>query len=201
MHKTVQPVKTERSLMSQTEKPKKGRRAYLNDFHRTLSGEYVYQGVTYTFEGNKKQRLHLYYKLLAISVVLAAAGIVSGCISAPGTLNCFYVLLPYMISFMTSLSLIWGLCRLWAGGSPLREYIYQATMDQFQPRGTLTAVSAGCAVVGETIYVIRNGAQGMVSGMILFLICQALVLASSIFWVHLTENSCWIKNEASIPRE
>ena len=48
--------------MSHTEKPKKGRRAYLNDFHRTLSGEYVYQGVTYTFEGNKKQRLHLYYK-------------------------------------------------------------------------------------------------------------------------------------------
>ena len=44
--------------------------------------------------------------------------------------------------------------------------------------------------------VIRNGAQGMVSGMILFLICQALVLASGILWIHITENSGWIKNEA-----
>jgi hypothetical protein len=102
---------------------------------------------------------------------------------------------------MASCSLLWGLCRLWAGGSPLREYIYRATLDQFRPRGTLTAVSAGCAVVGEIIYVVRNGNEGLVSGMILFLVCQTVVLAGSLLWMYLTENSCWIKNEASIPRE
>lgn len=182
--------------MSHTEKPKKGRRAYLNDFHRTLSGEFVYQGVTYTFEGTKKQRMHLYYKLLGIGLVMAAAGIVSGSISAPGSLNCFYVVAPYVISLLSSFSLLWGLGRLWAGGSPLREYIYQATMDQFQPRGTLTAVSAGCALVGETVYVILNGTEGLLLGMILFLICQALLLAGSILWIHTTENSGWIKNDA-----
>ena len=181
--------------MSQTGKPKKGRRAYLNDFQQTLSGEYVYQGVTYTFEGSKKQRMHLYLKLLALGLVMAAAGITAGSISAPGSLNCFYVVIPFVIALMASLSLLWGLCRLWAGGSPLREYIYQATLDQFPPRGTLTAVCAGCALVGETVYVIRNGTGGLVGGMILFLFCHAVILAGSILWIHTTENSCWIKNE------
>lgn len=187
--------------MNQYQPPKKNRRAYLDDFHRSLSGEYIYYGVTYTFEGTRKQRFHLYYKLLCLSLVMSAAGLVTGCIRAPGALNCFYVLGPYLVSFMASASLIWGLCRLWQGGSPLREYVYKATLDQFRNRGILTAVSAGCAVAGEILYVILNGNENLVSGMILFLICQALVLASSILWVHLTENSCWIKNEASIPRE
>ena len=181
--------------------PKKKTRAYLDDFHRSLTGEYIYHGVTYTFEGSKQQRIGLYVKLLVIGLLIAAAGLVSGCIRAPGALNCFYVLGPYMVSFMASWSLLWGLCRLWAGGSPLREYIYRATLDQFRPRGTLTAVSAGCAVVGEIIYVVRNGNEGLVSGMILFLVCQTVVLAGSLLWMYLTENSCWIKNEASIPRE
>ena len=52
--------------MPQNSKPKRNKRAYLNDFHQTLSGEYVYQGATYTFEGSKKERMHLYYKLLAM---------------------------------------------------------------------------------------------------------------------------------------
>ena len=186
--------------MAHQQSPRKNRKAYLNDFHQSLSGEYIYCGVTYTFEGTRKQRFHLYYKLLALSVVMAAAGLVSGCITAPGTLNCFYVLIPYMISFMASISLIWGLCRLWAGGSPLREYVYQATLDQFQTRGMLTAICAGCAIVGEIVYVIRNGSQGLVSGMILFLFCQAVTVAGSLLWIRTTENSCWIKNEAPKPK-
>ena len=186
--------------MPQNSKPKRNKRAYLNDFHQTLSGEYVYQGATYTFEGSKKERMHLYYKLLAIGAVLAAAGVTSGCITAPGTLNCFYVLIPYMAAFLASASLIWGLCRLWAGGSPLRDYLYQATLDQFQTRGMLTAICAGCAIVGEIVYVIRNGSQGLVSGMILFLLCQAVTVAGSLLWIRTTENSCWVKNEAVKPK-
>ena len=95
--------------MAHQQSPRKNRKAYLNDFHQSLSGEYIYCGVTYTFEGTRKQRFHLYYKLLALSVVMAAAGLVSGCITAPGTLNCFYVLIPYMISFMATISTSVGL--------------------------------------------------------------------------------------------
>lgn len=186
--------------MSQYPSPKKKQKAYLDDFHRSLSGEYIYCGVTYTFEGTRKQRFCLYFRLLALSLVMAVAGVVTGCIRAPGALNCFYVLGPYLVSFVASGYLIWGLCRMWHGGSPLREYVYQATLDQFRSRGILTAVSAGCAVVGEIVYVIRNGIGDLMSGMILFLICQALVLLCSLLWVHLTENSCWVKNEASGPR-
>ncbi len=186
--------------MSQNDRPHKNRRAYLNDFHQTLSGEYVYTGVTYRFDGSKKERMKLYYRLVFLAVLLLAAGLVTGLIAAPGSLNCFYVVVPYMVSFMASISLIWGLCRMWAGGAVLREYIYKATLDQFQPRGTLTAVSAGCAFAGEIIYVLRNGMGDLQSGMILFLSCQAVVLVCAILWVHTTENSGWIKQEGTAPR-
>lgn len=183
--------------MSQKGKKRSGKRAYLNDFHQTLSGEYVYQGATYAFDGSKQQRQHLYYKLLAIGAVLTAAGVTSGCVTAPGSLNCVYVLLPYMIAFIAALSLIWALCRLWAGGSPLREYIYRATVEQFRPRALIAAAAACCAVLGETVYVLLHGTEGLVTGMILFLLGQVLTAAAAIFWLRTAEACRWIKNDPS----
>lgn len=195
VHKT-DPCGTERVPMPQKDKKRSGKRAYLNDFHQTLSGEYVYQGATYAFDGSKKQRQHLYYKLLAIGTVMTAAGITSGSVTAPGSLNCFYVLIPYFISFIATLSLIWALCRLWAGGSPLREYVYRATVEQFRPRAVISAVAAGCALAGEIVFVLCNGTGGLVTGMILFLLGQALTVTGSMFWLRTAEACRWIKNEA-----
>ena len=194
VHKKA-PCETECVSMSQKDTKKKGRRAYLDDFHKTLSGEYVYRGATYTFNGTKEQRRHLYYKLLAIGIVLAAAGLTSGSITAPGALNCFYVVIPFVTALIASLSLLWALCKLWFGGSPLREYIYTATVEQFRPRSILAAVSAGCAIVGEILFVILNGAQGMVATMLLFLLCQAVILAGSLLWLRIVKRFSWTKNE------
>ena len=193
-HKNI-PCETECVTMSQKDTKKKGRRAYLNDFHKTLSGEYVYRGATYTFNGTKEQRLHLYYKLLTVGIVLAAAGITSGCITAPGTINCFYVVIPFVAALIASISLIWALCRLWIGGSPLREYIYTATVEQFRPRAVIAAIAAGCAIVGELVFVALNGAQGMIATMLLFLFCQAVILAGALLWYRLTKTFGWTKHE------
>ena len=188
-------------MSNQTEKRPGGRRAYLNDFHQTLSGEFVYEGALYTFEGTPRQRRMLYLRLAALGLVMSAAGVVCGCIYAPGTLNCFYILIPYIISLMASVSLLWGLARLAWAGSPLRAYIYQATMDQFPVRTTLAAITSGAAIVGEVVYVCLHGAGELAAGMAVFLLCQGLVLAGALLWRRLTENSCWVKSEGPKPQE
>ena len=71
-------------MSNQTEKRPGGRRAYLNDFHQTLSGEFVYEGALYTFEGTPRQRRMLYLRLAALGLVMSAAGVVCGCIYASG---------------------------------------------------------------------------------------------------------------------
>ena len=96
---------------------------------------------------------------------------------------------------MASVSLLWGLARLAWAGSPLRAYIYQATMDQFPVRTTLAAITSGAAIVGEVVYVCLHGAGELAAGMAVFLLCQGLVLAGALLWRRLTENSCWIKSE------
>ncbi len=152
-------------------------------------------GVTYTFEGDDRARKGLYFKLLILGLVMAFCGLTAGLIPAPGALNSFLILVPATISFMTTLALLWGLIRMWKGGATLSEEEYQATLDQFPPRGTCTAVCAGVSIAGELLYVWKNGLNGQGVYMAAFLICQALVLAGAVLWVHTTENSPWIKNE------
>ncbi len=151
--------------------------------------------VTYTYEGDSRARKRFYGKLLALGLVMAACGLTAGLIPAPGALTSFLVLVPATISFFTTLALLWGLARMWKEGATLSEEAYRATLDQFQPRGTCTAVCAGVSIAGEALYVWRNGAEGQFVYLILFVICQAIVLAGAVVWVHLTENSPWIKQE------
>ncbi len=153
-------------------------------------------GVTYTFDGDDRARKGLYGKLLCLGLVMAACGLTAGLIPAPGGLTSFFVLVPATISFMTTLALLWGLARMWKGGATLAEEEYRATLDQFPPRGNCTAVCAGVSLAGELFYAWRSGVGDQLLWFILFLICQAVVLAGAILWVHTTENSPWIKNEA-----
>ncbi len=154
-------------------------------------------GVTYTFDGDDRTRRALYGKLLGLGLVMAACGLTAGLIPAPGALNSFFILVPATISFMTTLALLWGLARMWKGGATLSEEDYKATLDEFPPRGTCTAVCAGVSIAGELFYVWKNGLNGQGFWMAAFLLCQALVLAGAVLWVHTTENSPWIKNEAT----
>lgn len=177
--------------MAEKNKKKKGRRAYLDDFQTTVSGEMIYCGAYYAFQGGARARKRFLLKMAALSGVAVVLSVLSGCVPAPGALNCFYVLLPLLGSILSAVSVLWAVIRLITGGEELREYIYSATMEEFPLRTALCVGFAGLGLVGELLYLVLHGMEGKLFGMLIFLLCQLLVLLLSVFCRRTAKASVW----------
>ena len=183
--------------MAENEKKKKGRRAYLDDFQTTVSGEMIYCGAYYAFQGGARARKRFLLKMAALSGAAVVLSVLSGCVPAPGTLNCFYVLLPLLGSILSTISVLWAVIRLIAGGEELREYVYTATLGEFPLRTALTVGFAGLSILCELLYLVLNGAEGKIPGLLLFLISQGVVLLSSLFCRKTAGAAKWKRLENS----
>lgn len=136
------------------DKEKRGRRSHLGDFSPTASGEYVYTGPTYVSQGlPPRPAMALRWALSLGCAVLAAA---SGCLPAPGMMDCFYVILPWAASLLAAASLVWAAARMAYWGQPLREYVYQKTVRALPLRCALTAAAAGAAAVLSPVYALTH---------------------------------------------
>lgn len=173
------------------------RRAYLDDFRRTVSGEYIYIGKTYAFSGTKKERKRGLILWGLQAVVMAAMAMVGGCIYAPGLSYCAYILIPYVAGLLAAWSVLWGFVRLAWGGDPLREYVYSATVKQFRLRTVLAAVCSAAAIAAEILYVALHGVMDMLPGMVIFLVSQMVVLILALLWQPLGRNMAWELQENS----
>ena len=89
------------------EKKRRGRRAYLEDFQKTATGEYVYTGKLHYYETQGLERRQALLRLWLLTGAIAAAVVVSGCVPAAGMSNTFYVLLPYAGALLSAASVVW----------------------------------------------------------------------------------------------
>ncbi|MBR5114158.1 MAG: hypothetical protein IK101_02575 [Oscillospiraceae bacterium] len=145
-------------------KKSRGRRAYLDDFRRSASGEYIYTGAYYSRSGGYSRREHL-ARLWPAGAVLIAAAVARGCIPvagmAGGTLHSLYVLIPYLCELICAVSVVWALVRLSANPEPLREYVHSATAAILPLRSAFAAAFAAAAFVGEAVFFAIHGAEGL----------------------------------------
>ena len=183
--------------MAESRSNKKGRRAYLDDFQTTVSGEMIYCGAYYVYQGRTEARKGFLLKVTAASAVAAVFSVLSGCVPAPGTLNCFYVLLPLLGSILSAVSVLWAVIRLIGGGETLREYVYTATVEELPLRTALCIGCAGLSILGELLFLLLNGAGGKVPGLLLFLISQGMVLLSALFCRKTAAAAKWKRLERS----
>ena len=181
--------------MPDNKKKRKGRRAYLDDFQTTVSGEYIYCGAHYTFRGTAGQKKCFLQRLAALSAAAMVFSVLSGCVPAPGTLDCFYVLLPMLGSILSAVSILWAAVRLISGGEQIREYVYKATVEQFPVRTALCIGCAGLSLLGELLFLILNGTEGRGAGLAIFLFSQALVLASALLCRKTVDSVNWERGE------
>lgn len=131
---------------------KKGRHAYLSDFHRDVSGEYVYSGPVYQYDGPLAQR-QFTVRLLAPGVVLCAAVVAAGLLRTPAMLNTFYVILPFVGEVVCAGLSLWALVRLCWHLPQIRGYVYRATVETLGVKLLLTAVCAGMCALAQVVFI------------------------------------------------
>lgn len=159
-------------------RPKRGKNSYLNDFHVNLAGEYIYDGEVYACAGGDAEVKALRIRLWAYAAVIAAASVISGCISAPGMQNCFYVILPYIGELCAALSVVWALARMGTDWNSIRAYVYERTVPALPRRALLASGLAAAGFIAETVFLILSGSGGQGGFAALFLLLRAAVFGS-----------------------
>ncbi len=174
-----------------TEKKRKGRRAYLNDFQKDEKGQYVYQGTLYEWKGEKGTLHRELMVLWGLCIAMLASLLAAGCVDAPGAMNAAYVVLPFAVSLIFGISAGWGLWRLSLGGSPLRSYIYEQSAGRLPGRLAGTMLGAGLAAAGEIVFLFRNGLRGKLTESLLFMALEGLALAMAAVFRMRVKKMAW----------
>ena len=68
-----------------------------------------------------------------------------------------FVLLPYLVEMGGLAAVGWALCRITAGGDPLRAYVYEATVLKIPRRAWVAMIGAAATLVGGIVYVASQG--------------------------------------------
>ena len=144
---------------------KGGRRAYLNDFVADENGGYLYGGTRYEPEnGNVKSYCR---SLGAAMTVITAVSAASGCISAEGSTNCFYVADSATVKVLRS-------------EKPLREYIYVKSVKRIPIFLFCAAGFAAAGAVCTGVYIALNGIEKRVAETVIYIVLK-LAAATLLF--------------------
>lgn len=175
------------------EKKYKGRRAYLNDFKKNDEGNYEYRGTMYRFVGEKETfRKEMFWLWLLFGGMMVTL-LITGCLDAPGLMNSFFVILPFSVSFVFGISTGWGLWRLTNGGTLLRAYVYEASAEKLPFRSGGVLVCTFAAIVGEIMYILRNGLGEGILKILLFLLLEGLISAFTLLFIQRFRQISWEK--------
>ena len=140
--------------------PKKGRKAYLNDFQPNLAGEYTYNGAHYHYVGEGMSygsvRRNTVFGAAAMLVGLLAPGFVR----AGGMGNCFYVLIPYMAEAISVFVTMFAVFKMLTGGERIREYIFEKSVKRIPAGCVCCAVFAAIGFVCSMVFSAINGIGG-----------------------------------------
>lgn len=182
------------------EQKKKGRRAYLNDFHKDEKGSYVYRGELYDYAGGKEALKKELWILWGICAAMLAALLAAGCMNAPGMRDCFYVVLPFSVSFVFGISVCFGMWQLTRGGSPMRAYQYEKSIGVMPHRTMGTMICAGISIAGELTYLFRNGFSGKMSPAIFFLLLEPVAFLLTFLLRKRIMQMIWEKRKTKIDK-
>ena len=178
------------------DKKRRGRRAYLNDFERDLTGSYHYRGAHYRYAGSLPRGRAL-ARLWGLSLFTLAALLGAGLLDGPGLGRCFYVLIPYAAACVGAVSVVYTVGRLTANGDPLREYVLEQTARKLPVRGGLTRLLAALSAVGGVVFILSSGPNWE---RVVFVLLCAAAFAAQLALGRQMKDMDWQKvNNASGP--
>ena len=176
--------------MKKTERKK--RRAYLDDFRKDASGEYRYEGDVYALDestGLTKKGFVLRIALSLAAAVAAAAG--QGLVPAPGMDNSPIVLIPYALSLIALLVLLWAEAGAVFAEYPMRKYKYERHVRTLPVRAIVFASFEAAIIVCQTVHLAIYGAGGKTAAAIAFYLFCVFGAAAALYAGHTAKRSRW----------
>lgn len=162
------------------QKPRRRRQDYLNDFHPTADGDYVYTGALIPWPKQGMSRRSALLRVILPAAAAFAAAIAGGCVSNAGLDGRPYVLLPYVAGLILSGSMCWSAGRLAMAGEELREYVYRATVERLPGLSMAAAVCAGVTLAGQIANLLLTDAGEHPLGAAVFALLEGVILAASL---------------------
>ena len=132
--------------MADEKKKRRGRRAYLEDFHQNVAGEYIYTGQTHAWKAPRGKTLR---KLWLCAVAAIGAAVAAGCVPNTCMERRVWALIPYVLMLISSGVQGWLLYKLTDGGDPVRDYVWKASVPRLPAAGIVTGILAFTSIVTE----------------------------------------------------
>ena len=132
--------------MADEKKKRRGRRAYLEDFHQNVAGEYIYTGQTHAWKAPRGKTLR---KLWLCAIAAIGAAVAAGCVPNTGMERRVWALIPYVLMLISSGVQGWLLYKLTDGGDPVRDYVWKASVPRLPAAGIVTGILAFTSIVTE----------------------------------------------------
>ena len=148
------------------------RKEYLKDYKQGSDGRYTYSGKTYGFDGDESERKKSYLTLTAMTVVLLAGIIGSGCIDAAGANGAYYVIVPFIGEVCAFFALAWNMSKLLFEGERIRGYIFETANNRIPPALLILMFFALFGMAASVLYLASHGFEGKMLKAILYIVLK-----------------------------
>ena len=108
---------------------KQRHKAYLDQHVKDENGGYRYVGEWYRLQGGQTRL----YPFLGLVLLAGAAIVASGCITAAGLKNTWYVILPYIFEVSLHFAMAWQAVRLASGRGSLKAFVFEEVSPRVRP--------------------------------------------------------------------
>ena len=166
----------------------KKRNAYLDNFQKTASGEYIYSGNILEFNGDENAFKSFKLKMCVLTIVGFILSLLSGILPVPGAINTWYIILPYALEIIMMGMGIYKELRLFRNGIKVREYIYDKTFKEFKSIFYVAIVGSTLSLIGEIVYWILNSFTFLVY---VYILCKIICIIISYINISITKRNIY----------
>ena len=163
----------------------KKRNAYLDDYKKVASGEYIYEGKWLRFLGTEeelKKKRNLLYILTIFGFIIS---LISGILPVPGALDKAYIILPYCLEIILLGMGVYKEIRLFKCGLKIKEHVYEKTYMEFKSIFIVALIGSSISLIGEIIYSILNGITFLVY---VYILCKIICIIISYINIRITKE-------------
>ncbi len=180
---------------------KSARRSYLDDYHRTASGEYIYTGAIYIFEAGEESRVKYKKTLWLLTAPMIVLAVIGGFLRVPGMVHMNgvpsvpYIMIPYTAELILAVLANWGMASM--NGKTLREYTYKRTVLRLPKVYTIAMIAALIGLVGEIVFIAIFGTFGHTGLAVLYCVFKIISAGLNYFAQKVIKNSRWLRRAGS----